>query len=260
MKKLLTLASAVLIPCLGQGAATFADDNASDAAYNGPGFWQTGDNGGNLFGPWTLSASGTAGHFIGNSALNGSGASGNINVAGESFGMYANAGGLSEAVRGFTVGGPNTSNVLGVGQIFVLRMDTGFIDSGSTVGFGLQNSSGTNRFEVYFKGGSANYFVNNGTEQATSVPFTADGLDISFRQDASNGYELKIGATTYTQADFGVLSGSDISRFRLFNAGAGAGSSKDAFFNSFAVVPEPSRVLLIGLGATALVFRRRRQA
>jgi hypothetical protein len=257
----LFLALAAMLPAASHGAATIAADNASDAAYNDG--WTTGDNGGSLFGAWTISTSsgnsGQNGVFIGTSANNGTPVSGNIDVSSESFGMYANSSQTVAAVRSFTVGGPNASAVLGLDQFFSLKMDNGNIATGASVGFGLQNSGGTNRLEFYFQGGDSNYTVNlGGTEYDTGIGFTDDGLDISFRQDAANGYQLIVGATTFTQANFQALGGSDISQFRLFNFNSGSGSANDAFFNSFAVTPEPSRAMFLAIGIAGLIFRRRR--
>lgn len=130
-----------------------ASDVAIDPAYDDG--WTTGDNGGTGFGAWTLGtigSGGAAGHFIGDSSNNAGGGSGNINTAGESFGLYAEPGMVSEAFRPFT-------GALSVGQIFLIDFDNGWVDEGGTVGLGLQNSAGQNRIEFFFIGGQTTYKI-----------------------------------------------------------------------------------------------------
>src|SRR5258706_5426102 len=74
-------------------------DNASNPPYADG--WQTGDNGGTGLGPWTLVSNGNAnqtGFFIGSSANNGNAPSGNIDVAGKSWGLYSNTNFTTEAI------------------------------------------------------------------------------------------------------------------------------------------------------------------
>ena len=259
-------------------AALIASDNASDAAYNS-GF-NHGTNGGSGFGAWVFNNSvggsattnsAFAGEFIGDSSLNGNGSSGNINVAGKSWGLYSNTNNTAAATRSFLTGGNNSSSSLGVSESFSLKMDNGFLNNGQTVGFGLQNSSGTDRLEFYFTGGSSSYDLNiAGTQKSTSLfgngtGFTADGLAIKFHQLGSNGWTLDVtpnggSLKTYSSADFGNLVASDISQVRLFDFNNGAGGSAgDAFFNNLQVVPEPSSLLFgMFVGGCFLSRRRRR--
>jgi hypothetical protein len=262
--------SLIAVSASSARAALMAADNASDAAYNS-GF-NHGTNGGSGFGAWVFNNSvagfnttnsGFAGEFIGDSALNGGGASGNINVAGESWGLYSNSNNTASATRSFLAGGITGTSVLGVGESFALKMDNGFLNSGQSVGFGLQNSSGTNRLEFYFVGGTNFYQINvNGSAANTTNGFTADGLDVNFTQGAANAWTLNVGSNTYSSTTFGALAGSDISQVRLFNFNPGAGTgARDAYFNSFAVtsVPEPASALVGLMTAGCLVLRRRRR-
>lgn len=259
-------------------AALMAADNASDVAYN-PVF-NNGTNGGSGFGAWvfgnTSANPSLAGQFVGDSSINGNGASGNINIAGKSWGLYANSNQVANATRPFLAGGANGLSSLAVGESLTLTMDNGFVNSGlpapQTVGFGLQNSSGVNRFEFYFKGGKTFYDINlAGFEQSTNLlgngtPFTADGLSIKFTQLAANGWTLDVtpnggSLKTYSSANFGALGASDISQLRLFNYNnAGGGSPNDIFFNSLAIipVPEPAHLLFGILAGGCFALRRRR--
>ncbi len=211
-------------------------DNASNSAYNDG--WQNSDNGGTGFSAWQLSPasnSGSAGFFIGNSAANGDGdgnGDGDINTSGSAFGFYANSGGLSSAVRPFTVD-------LVPGATFSLKMDNGWIDNGSTVGFGLQNSSGENLLEFYFVGNTSFYQYNDlAGAHNTSVGFTDEGLSLNIKLTSATAYQLEVtqingGTTTnYSGSLKNPAGGQSVHQLRLFNANAGGGGQRDAFFNS----------------------------
>ena len=136
-------------------AAVVAADDASDAAYSSG--WSSGSNGGFGFGPWSISGIGNGGGFLSSgNALDNIGTGGS---PGNAFGLYGNGGGIGQAIRPFT-------NSLAIGDTFSIAMDNGFIESGGTVGFGLQNSSGENLVEFYFKGGDANYTLNASNVQS----------------------------------------------------------------------------------------------
>ena len=249
-------------------AAAPAFDSAADATYNDG--WQSTDNGGSGFTTWTLSAPGatnsTGGFIVESSSLNGSGTSGNIDTAGRSLGIYANSGIVGTANRSFTAGGSNGLSILDAGQTFSLTLDNGFIATNSSVGFNLLNAAGTDRFTFQFVGGQngGNYVYNigDGNNITTGVGFTTNGLTLSFTQLINNGFSFSItpngGSATVIN---GTLTASDISQFQLFNSNAGSGSSNNAYFNSFQVVPEPSSLALLGgpaiLGAWFYLRRRR---
>lgn len=221
--------------------------------------WANGNNLGSGFGAWALSGSANSGFFLGNSANNGSSPSGNINTSGQAWGLYANSGTLASAVRPFTGGS------LAAGQQFHIQMDNGSIQTGGTVGFGLQNSSGQNRFEFYFVGGSSSYTINiGGTTINTGISFTDDGLSLVFSQNSANGWALDVTPAGGSTSQFsGTLAASDISQLRLFNFNAGSGGTRDAFYNNIQVVPEPANVALGAFGLLLLaggVWRQVRSA
>lgn len=214
-----------------------ASDNASDSAY-GSG-WANGSNGGNgYFGNWQLSSGSNSGFFIGDSTGNAGGHAGGINTSGaKAWGIYANSGDLATAVRPFA--GAMLSN-----ETFYISMNNGWINSGGpTVGFGLQDVNGTNRFQFYFAGGDSQYRIldNGGGAVATGIGWTAAGLNISFTLTDSNKYSLSVvvvGSTT-TNTFTGTLAGfsnSGITQAYLWNYNAGSGSQYDAFFNSMSLV------------------------
>ncbi|PWU09015.1 MAG: hypothetical protein C5B50_28095 [Verrucomicrobia bacterium] len=217
-----------------------ASDNASDPAYNAG--WASAVAGFGL-GPWTLNTtSGSGGFFVYDSSTNGSGSSGNINTAGnKSWGMFANSGKLSEALRSFNM-------PLAVGQTFKVDMDNGYINNASQnggskgpgiVGVSLRNGN-SDRFVFYFQGGDTQYRINDSSSgRATGIPFTDGGLHIELKLLGPDTYTVTItpngGATTTLT---GTLSNSgSIGVVRLFNSSAGFGSAHDAYFNSLLVAP-----------------------
>lgn len=182
---------------------------------------------------WTLSvtgASGTGGQFIGNSADNGTTPSGNINTSGKAWGMYANGEKTTDAIRQFYAS-------MSVDQIFKIDFDNGWIDTGASVGWGLRNSLGEDRFEFYFKGGSANYFINDirGLDQDTGIGWTDGGMHIEFTLTGLDTYSVKVvrGTTTNTvSGTLGGTTGTSVDRVRFFNYRAGSGGNYDAFYNN----------------------------
>ena len=226
--------------------------------------WDNGNNQGSGFGAWQLSPSpnnGNAGFFLASSANNGGAPqpSGNINTSGQAWGLYANNDNTASAIRPFTGGS------LTAGQDFLIRMDNGNINNGSSVGFGLQNSSGVNRFEFYFVGGGSSYTINiGGTTINTGIGFTDDGLSLVFSQGSANAWSLAVTPAGGSMSQFsGTLAASDISQARLFNFNAGGGGASDAFYNNIQVVPEPTNVALGAFGLLLLaggVWRQVRSA
>lgn len=204
----------------------------------------------------------------GNGSENGSfiGASGTgMDTGGSSWGLYANTGQTSAQVYDF-------GSVLQVGDTVSLSVSIGFIDAGGTVGFGLQNSSGDNRFESYYIGGSTDAFKLNdsgGQEDITGVSTsfgdatwndgTPSFLTFTFTQEAADAYSLEVGGVSVTNAGLN-LTASDISQIRIFNFNAGSGGTNNQYFNSLvSSVPEPSAFALIGgLFALGFVCLRRR--
>ena len=262
-------------------AANYAYDNASAHAYDDG--WQNGDNGGYGWGAWTLSGSGTHGHFIGTSTQNGNGSDdgtvggvasdSDINTtlgpdpdqsgdpdpnstSARAWGMYANNGSVANAYRSFTGG------ALSVGQTVAIDFDNGYLDNSYSVGVGLLNASGNTLWEVFFTGGQSNYRYQDGSGfNNTTISYGDEGVALDFTLTSSSGYQMtltRLDGTTQTITG-SLISNADqaISQVRLFNAGAGSGTSKDAFFNSISIVPEPSAALLGSLGALALLRRRR---
>ena len=267
MKSFAFASAAILAAFALSPVSLHAAANASDNAANYPqaGGYAGLNNGTGFGSAYIVNTNGAstnnAGTFLGTSGANGNGGAGNIDTGGQSFGLYANSGATTLINRSFAVGGPSGNAFLAAGQTFTLRIDNGFVDTGSSVGFNLLNSTGTSRFTFQFVGGNNAYTYNTaGTDVSTGVGFTADGLTISYTQNAGTGFTLAVtpfGGTTTTIAS--NVPVADIAQFQVFNANAGSGTSNNAYFNSPTVVPEPTTMVLMAAGATGLVvFRRRR--
>ncbi|HKL03660.1 MAG TPA: hypothetical protein VJ911_08290, partial [Cryomorphaceae bacterium] len=117
--------------------------------------------------------------------------------------LYANSGQTSEISR-------TLSQTLEVNGELSVEMRNGSIDGGGTVGVSVQNSNSENLAEVYFIGGNSNYFLNDADgQQATGVPYTSEGLDITFKLLPENAFELTLtdlGTSANTQTLLGEFN------------------------------------------------------
>jgi hypothetical protein len=272
MKKTLLALVATLSALSLAHAANIASDDQTQTAYDDG--WTTGDNGGTGFGAWTLTTTsgdgGQNGHFIASSTGNADGldngtvggvaSDGDIDTGGEAWGMYANSGQTAGAVR------PLSGGSLSVGQTITLDFDNGYIDNGSVVGIGLQNSSGENVWEAFFVGGNSSYqFNQSGGVTNTAVGYTDEGLSIAFTLTGASTYSATIttlgGASdTISGSLLSPAGGSSVDQIRIFNFNAGSGGSANVYANSLQVIPEPTTMAMMGIGlAGAFLARRRRQ-
>ena len=216
-----------------------AEDDAAN--YTGS-TWTNGAIGGTGFGPWTFINNGfssQSGHFVFTSANNGNRPSGNIDLSGRSFGLYANNGASSVALRHFNA-------PLAVGQTFAINFDNGYVDYGGSVGLALQNSSNQSRIEFIADGSTYSYLVRGATNTNSQIYLTQDGLHLEFVLTDADTMTLFIkqpGTDTllamFTGISLGGSVGSMIDQVRLYDSNAGAGSPNDVFFNSFAITREP---------------------
>ncbi len=210
---------------------TAAMDNAGSGVY-GDG-WATNDIGGTGFGAWTLYTQSADpnqnGRFIANAET--------VNIGVPAWGLYANSTtNLSEAKR--ILAAP-----LATGQTFHVAFDNGFIDNGTGVGVGLQNSSGQTLWQFYFNGGDTNYNLS-GISGGSGIPFMSAGMDIAFTLTGPTNFSVIItpnGSAVKTFAgNLEPNADSAIALFRAWNYAAGSGSDHDVFFN---------RLMITGPGA-----------
>ncbi|MGD9872979.1 MAG: hypothetical protein AB7T27_01790 [Kiritimatiellia bacterium] len=204
----------------GSSVATNASDSGADAAYtNG---WDASDNGGSGFGAWQLYTSSTNssenGRFMADAAA--------VNIGTPAWGLYANSGNLSEAKRLLT-------SPLAVGQTLSVKLDNGYINTGSGVGVAVQNATGDTLWEFFFNGGDQYYNI---TGSSSDIGWTSSGLEIEFSLTGPTSYVSRItplGSSTRTNTgNLASSPNSTVTVFRAWNWNAGSGSDYDIFFNS----------------------------
>jgi hypothetical protein len=242
--------------CSGSSASLSVTASGTSLQY----FWRQRGSGWGTNHGWSFNLNGggdgTNGTFIGDSSINagGSGTHSNINSsAGTAFGMYANSGKAVDAYRAF--------GSLAVGQTIQVDIENGWVSSGGpSVGFGIQNSIGTNLWEFFFVGGNNNYTMNDASGANTNnmPPYTANGLRVTFTLTSSNTYSATIttpntGGTTYgpyTGTLITPFSGTQVpAQLHFWNANSAdgsGGSAYDFFFNNLYVdgVPGTQSVAL----------------
>ncbi len=165
-------------------AALLALDDANNYA---TGSWTNGSNAGYGLSPWALAGTATSGFFVGTSANNGAGTtSPNIDTNGVAWGLYGNSGQTASAIRPLISG-------MAVGDALSLRMDNGNIQTGGTVGMGIQNGSANNLMEVYFAGGASNYTVNDAAGATDSgLGFSSTGIIVTVTLATATTYNVAL--------------------------------------------------------------------
>ena len=200
---------------------TLAQDHAGNAPY-GDG-WQTGENGGSGFGPWTLVATGNAGHWRATQSANP-----NLAVAPTAWGLWANGTGLAEAIRPL-------ANPLRPGATLRLKFENGWVENDSSVGFALRNAAGAFTAEFMFAGGDSHYRLNDAFENRPShVAWTEDGLDLAIDLTSPSTYRLRSGGG----ASIGHLrprADMQIRQLRVWNYSAGPGDNYNLYLADLAV-------------------------
>jgi hypothetical protein len=224
-------------------ASVVASDNASNASYADG--WQTGDNGGIGFGPWTLSFSGSGSgllyppQFIDRTPLPGN------SLGAPAFGLTTGdqrtAFETSEVRRPLVV-------PLAVGQTLTANIDGSVLDPhapsysiGNT--FDLLAANGSERFSLFTNN---DYHINRWT--VTGDFDTGISAGSSFRIDftltSANSYNLVLspvngGAALFTQtgATLAGTAGASIATLRITDYGTGSSSdgSKEYFFDGLMI-------------------------
>ncbi|HMO03317.1 MAG TPA: carbohydrate-binding protein [Kiritimatiellia bacterium] len=180
--------------------------SAVDAAANYSGGWTNGANLGTGYGPWSLFANPTAGHFIG---ANG-------------FGLWAQAGNLAEAIRPLPA-------ALSAGQSVSVTVRNNYILEGQQgVGMALRNASGESLFQFFFNGGDDHYTVSDAADgRSSGIGWTDEPQIVRFTLVTPTTYAVTIGTTTLT----GTVNGA-IAQLRVWNYNGGVGSNYDYYFDN----------------------------
>lgn len=208
----------------GSVSVTNAADSGASSVYSDG--WTNTDNGGFGFGNWTFytqsSDPNQNGRFMATSAA--------VNIGTPAWGLYANSGNLSEAKRLLT-------NAMAVGQTLGVKMDNGFINTGSGVGVALQNAGGDTLWQFFFNGGDTNYNITGST---TDIGWTSGGIDVEVTLTGPTSYVSRIrplgGSTRTNTGHLASAANMTVTVFRAWNWNAGAGSDYDVFFNSLRLI------------------------
>src|ERR1700722_14165126 len=156
IKKFAIAISVLSLSTIAAHASNTAQDTVSNPPYN-TSSWNTGDNGGFGFNPWsfsnTITTSGFAGQFAGAATGDGNGQGWGL-FASDNSDSGGNGNSTATATRPFTGGGMVT------GQTFSLSLgSTGSVSTGGVIGFNLLSGSNT-RFTFEFTGGQSVWQLN----------------------------------------------------------------------------------------------------
>ncbi len=250
----ITCLSALMLPCQ---SAVLGTSDASHPVFDDG--WQTGDDGdvsGNAFNGWFLSttttATGFAGHFIGNSINTGA----DINSGGESFVMFAGGGGAEGAVGQADAYG-FFNGALTEGQTFTIDLAVNFRNGFK--GIDLRND-GNDAVIFNFNIGGDDYTVNSATTGNGTIGndySDNSAFHLAFTQSTAGGGIWAITRSGgISDFDTGTYTGVP-SSFKLYIGQTDGGDANNLVANNLSIVPEPTVALLGGLGLLTLLRRRR---
>jgi len=225
-------------------AANVATDNASTNNYPG-GTWNSGSNGGNGFGAWTLTstpAGGFSGSYIGGTALGTT-----------TFGIYS--GGNTAAT--FLAYRPFTGAMVQNDRFSVDLAHSPNINTGGQIGLSLMEGSNA-RWTLKFVGGGTDWQINDGgsSDFGAGQAYAANTLlSFSFTYNGSSSYSYTFG--TGSGNNFTATANiAGITGVQFFSVNQG--NDQNFAFNNLAV-PEPSSASLMALGTAGLLALRRRR-
>lgn len=246
-------------------AANLASDDAGNAVYGGG--WNTGMNGGFGFGSWAQQVPEGVGYFYVNSyTANPATVGPGIDTAGVSWGLsVSNSTSASTfAMRPFTGGS------LSVGQTFEISLQNGYVDGGS-VGIDLRDGTSMDayntgeRLSLYFSGG---WHIYDGNTNPNLLSYDTGGFKVDFTLTSANTYSLTMinldpnaGSGNQSITVTGTLGGTadaGIDSVTLYSQQNTTDAYHNMYFNSMAIIPEPSSIALVGVGLLGLLLRRRR--
>ncbi len=253
MKKVLVFALAAMVA----GASFAATAGTDDAGHYGGG-WTDGSNGGTGFGTWSFTdnqGTGAAGAFIGDATSGGL-----PGVGTTAFGLYANPNSSAAAIDV----NRNFDGAMNIGDIFSFTLGINW-DSGSDGGKG---------FTLFSGGGfvAAEFNLNNASTD--DINYTASSSGLMFDNYGTTAMDILIeytGLTTINVSANGrdgiesfdqdfTVSGAPTG-FGFYASQMQAGDSAQPYFNDLAMantpIPEPATMTLLGLGALAMVLRRK---
>jgi hypothetical protein len=190
------------------GAQTYSDTPMNYTTF------VSGQGQGAGFGVWYFDHAGNAGSFLADNPTNMS-----VGTT-KGFGLWANGGGRAAITRSFAA--PMKS-----GDSFNVKFDNNWMDNGAQVGFELRDSNAVVRLRFFFIGGESNYrIVDAQSSRATSIAYTANGLDLTLTLGAGNAYTLNTGAGELTG---NLAAGAPIAWVQFFNQNAGSNTERNVY-------------------------------
>jgi hypothetical protein len=240
-------------------AAAPAFDDSTSAAYDDG--WNSGDNGGSGFGPWSFTGANAA-FGMSSSTANGDGDTnldGDIDIGGDAFGITSSTSGTRQARRPF-------SSPFAIGETLTLVFDAPLVANNQNSYQGsIELLTATNserlRFGLFPGAGGWGIVDGGGYEPFVGILQTDEGIGVSITRTGETTYEL---VATGLQEDplvqTGTFAGSgDIASFRITHMGVSSGTLR-TFANSFQVVPEAGdTAATIAIAALATLARTRRR-
>ena len=241
MKKFLFFAVAAMLAG-AVFATTAGTDSAANAAY-GDG-WTTGDDGsdsGDAFGEWFLTATPSAGNYIGSVG----------GLTGDSFGLWSDPSDNSFAERTF-------ESAMAIGDTFSFVFGhSANVANGSTIGF-IFSDSEANKARFQYTGGQTFWQMND-----DGAWFDIDQgclanteLSFSFTYRGDHDYSYALGSAS---GDRTIVNGTlgEIDRIAFYSRGQGTGENFGFNNLSMSPIPEPAAMSLLGWGALTMVLRRK---
>ncbi|MFM1804164.1 MAG: hypothetical protein RL136_1043, partial [Planctomycetota bacterium] len=178
---------------------------------------------------WTVSASGNAGSFQGNSGGNAGGS--NAGAGNPAWGLYANGGGFVQATR--MLGG-----TIAVGQTVSIDFDNGWIDSPGSVRvefLSVADVSGNGAaLTLQFQSGQSFYqVIDSAGVVDTTTGFSGDGGTATLTRTGTSTYSFSWRGYTRTGTFAGSFEG--VNAIRVVNNNAGPNTERDVYFNNLSV-------------------------
>ncbi len=206
-----------------------ADDSPANSPYTTSQSWFDGQNGGSLFGPWSISSGATASLAVSNPACS---------FASNSYAwaLQASGGGFIQAVRPFAA-------ALQPGDRVSFLFENGGIDSPGSVGVAFHNRFEQRLAEFYFEGGTTNYVVNDTAVRNTGIPWSgSQPRTCTFEMLGTLDYRLTVNGQAF-EGSFADASEYAVAYIRFWNWNAGSGDDHKLFIGALSITGAPLPVL-----------------
>ncbi|HMP72767.1 MAG TPA: hypothetical protein PKE55_05830 [Kiritimatiellia bacterium] len=225
------LAALALAMGMVGGFAGLANGQLTDDASNYGGAnpaWETGANEGDGFGPWTLNATDSGGHFLGDSREADLDRTNDVNTGGQAFGMW-NVSGVTEAIRGFD------SGVWGDGSVLTFEYSFRFDDGNR----GVTLHDGNLDEFAFFNISSGGYaWTGGGSAPQTDWPGEREFGEVLTFTITQNGPNLDLeisGIHPSSPSASETLVGQTLGAFRFYSVAGSGGEGNNIYFNNFSV-------------------------